>query len=229
VQAQNVDLVDRRGVTKVVRATFTVRGGEIVGVVAAEGAGHRELMRALAGRERVARGVMELPPIEAIGFVAEDRHRDALVLEFSLTENVALRGAGRRRGWMGWRTLAARTGELVEAFDVRAPRGVGMAARTLSGGNQQKLVLARELDGAPRLLVAENPTRVLDIHSTSEIHRRLMAARETGTAIVVYSSDLDEVIALSDRILVIAQGALRETPRPFDRDLVGRRMLGVGG
>ena len=122
----------------------------------------------------------------------------------------------------------ARTAELLEAFDVRASRGAGMPARALSGGNQQKLVLARELDGAPRLLIAENPTRGLDIQATAEIHRRLLAAREAGTAVIVYSSDLDEIIALGDRIVVIAQGALREMHPPFDREVVGRRMLGVG-
>jgi ABC-type uncharacterized transport system ATPase subunit len=226
VRAQQVDLVDARGVTRVVGATFVVRAGEIVGVAAAEGAGHGELMRALAGRARIARGTLELPPVEAIGYIAEDRHRDALVLDFSLTENIALRGARWRRGRMRWRMLRDHTASLVEAFDVRAARP-GVAARTLSGGNQQKLVLARELDAAPRLLVAENPTRGLDILATSEIHSRIVAARTAATAVVFYSSDLDEVVALSDRILVIADGAVREVPPPFDRESVGRRMLGV--
>jgi general nucleoside transport system ATP-binding protein len=225
-RAQNVDLVDARGVARVLGATFVVRAGEIVGVAAAEGAGHGELMRALAGRDPIARGVLELPPFEAIGFVAEDRHRDALVLDFSLTENVALRGARWRRGTITWRALRDRTAALVEAFDVRAPR-INIPVRTLSGGNQQKLVLARELDEQPRLLVAENPTRGLDLHATREIQQRLIAARDAGTAVVFYSSDLDEVAALSDRILVIAQGAVREVHPPFDRDSVGRRMLGV--
>jgi simple sugar transport system ATP-binding protein len=226
VRAQQVDLIDARGVTRVVGATFVVRAGEIVGVAAAEGAGHGELMRAFAGRTRIARGKLELPPIEAIGFVAEDRHRDALVLGFSLTENIALRGARWRRGRMRWRVLGTHTASLVEAFDVRAPRA-SVPARTLSGGNQQKLVLARELDAAPQLLVAENPTRGLDILATSEIHSRMVAARNSGTAVIFYSSDLDEVVALSDRILVIADGAVREAPAPFDRESVGRRMLGV--
>jgi general nucleoside transport system ATP-binding protein len=226
VRAQQVDLIDARGVTRVVGATFVVRAGEIVGVAAAEGAGHGELMRALAARTRIARGKLELPPIEAIGFVAEDRHRDALVLDFSLTENIALRGARWRRGRMRWRAFRTHTQALVEAFDVRAAR-VSVAARTLSGGNQQKLVLARELDAAPHLLVAENPTRGLDILATSEIHSRMVAARTSGTAVVFYSSDLDEVVALSDRILVIADGAVREVPAAFDRESVGRRMLGV--
>jgi general nucleoside transport system ATP-binding protein len=102
-----------------------------------------------------------------------------------------------------------------------------MPARALSGGNQQKLVLARELDGQPSLLVVDNPTRGLDILAAADVHRRLARAREAGTAVVFYSSDLDEVIALSDRIVVIAQGTVREIDPPFDRDAVGRRMLGM--
>jgi ABC-type uncharacterized transport system ATPase subunit len=226
VRAQHVDLVDDRGVARVLGATFTVRAGEIVGVAAAEGAGHGELLRALAGRVTIARGVLELPPYTAIGYVAEDRHRDALVLDFSLTENVALRGAGWRRGRMPWRQLRTHTSALAQAFDVRAA-SVAMPVRALSGGNQQKLVLARELDEQPRLLVVDNPTRGLDILAAADVQRRLVTAREAGTAVVLYSSDLDEVIALSDRIVVISQGALREVDPPFDRESVGRRMLGI--
>jgi ABC-type uncharacterized transport system ATPase subunit len=150
-----------------------------------------------------------------------------LVLDFSLTENVALRGAGHRRGRMRWRTLRDETAGLTAAFDVRAAR-IGLPARALSGGNQQKLVLARELgDGVARLLVVDNPTRGLDLLAAADVQRRLVAAREAGTAVVFYSSDLDEVIALSDRIVVIAQGTLRDIDPPFDRDAVGRRMLGM--
>jgi ABC-type uncharacterized transport system ATPase subunit len=227
VRARHIDLVDARGVAKIIGATFSIRAGEIVGVAAAEGAGHRELLRALAGRAMIARGVLELPAPSAIGYVPEDRHRDGLVLDFSLTENVALRGAGHRRGRMRWRTLRDETAGLTAAFDVRAVR-IGLPARALSGGNQQKLVLARELgDGVARLLVVDNPTRGLDLLAAADVQRRLVAAREAGTAVVFYSSDLDEVIALSDRIVVIAQGTLRDIDPPFDRDAVGRRMLGM--
>jgi simple sugar transport system ATP-binding protein len=98
-------------------------------------------------------------------------------------------------------------------------------AQTLSGGNQQRLVLARELDGRPNLLVAENPTRGLDVRSTAQIQQRLRAARDAGTAIVLYSSDVDEVLALATRVLVVHAGTVREVPQ--ERDLVGRAMLGL--
>jgi simple sugar transport system ATP-binding protein len=147
------------------------------------------------------------------------------VLEFSLAENVALRGAGARRGRVPWPAIRQHTAALMSDFDIRAPSGVMTTAQTLSGGNQQRLVLARELDGRPMLLVAENPTRGLDVRSTAQIQQRLRAARDAGTAIVLYSSDVDEVLALATRVLVVHAGTVREVPQ--ERDLVGRAMLGL--
>ena len=216
------ELIDSRGTTVLRDVGLAIRSGEIVGIAGVEGAGHRELLRVLAKRMRVARGVAQLPPI--VGFVPEDRQRDALVLDFSLDENVALNGAGARRGRLPWKRLRARTRELVEQFDIRGGEEA-RAARELSGGNQQKLVLARELDGSPRLLVVENPTRGLDIRATQAIHARLRAVAAEGAGVVVYSSDLDEVLALATRIFVAHGTQLRETAR--DRDEVGRAMLGV--
>jgi len=162
-------------------------------------------------------------PVE-IGFVPEDRHRDALVLDFDAAENVALKGAGARRGAIPWRSVRQRTEALILDFDVRGG-GVRQVVRSLSGGNQQKLVLARELDGHPSLLVVENPTRGLDIRATREVHERLRTAAAAGTAVVIYSSDLDEVLAVADRIFVIHAGRVVETAH--DRDSVGRAMLGA--
>jgi general nucleoside transport system ATP-binding protein len=220
--AHDVTLADDRGVVRIRNASFDVRAGEILGIAAIEGSGQRELLRAFAGRAKTKNGTLETPITP--GFVPEDRHRDALVLDFSLTENVALRGAGERRGRVDWRGLRSRATELISRFDVRGG-DAGTQARTLSGGNQQKLVLARELDGSPALVVAENPTRGLDIRATADVHERLRAAAVAGAAVVVFSGDLDEVLALSDRVLVIHAGVVRECER--DRDVVGRAMLGV--
>lgn len=116
----------------------------------------------------------------------------------------------------------------MHSFDVRAA-GVDARMRTLSGGNQQKLVLARELDveslAGPRALVVENPTRGLDVRATTDVHARLRAARDAGTAVVMYSSDIDEVLLLADRVLVVFEGRVREAP--VDREVVGRLMLGT--
>jgi general nucleoside transport system ATP-binding protein len=187
-----------------------------------EGAGQRELLRLLAKRGSAHSGTVQLAG--NTGFVPEDRHRDALVLEFTLAENVALKDAGARSGIMRWSGIGHQTERLIREFDVRGGSRT-RSARTLSGGNQQKLVLARELDGSPRLVVAENPTRGLDIRAAQAISERLRAVAESGAAVLLYSSDLDEVLALSTRILVLHGGQLRECE--LDRDAVGRAMLGV--
>ena len=201
---------------------MTVRGGEILGVAGVEGAGQHELLRMLAGRLRPIRGALRIP--ERIGFVPEDRHRDALVLDFTLYENLALRGGGRARGSSQWPALVERTRQLMAQFDVRAA-GPHEQAAALSGGNQQKLVLARELGDLPAALIVENPTRGLDIAATAAVHRQLVAARDAGAAVVLYSSDLDEVLSLADRLIVMYQGAAHEVA--LDRDAVGRAMLGA--
>ena len=137
---------------------------------------------------------------------------------------MALRGAGARRGLVPWREVSQHTATLVSAFDVRGGTP-GARAGALSGGNQQKLVLARELDGSPALVVAMDPTRGLDIRAAAAVQDRLRAARDAGASVVVYSSDLDEVIGLASRVLVVHQGQVRE--QAPDRATVGAAMLGV--
>jgi simple sugar transport system ATP-binding protein len=156
--------------------------------------------------------------------IAEDRHREGLILGFSLTENVALKGAGHRRGRIDWRERREGTQRLIREFDVRAP-SADVAASALSGGNQQKVVLARELSDRPAVIVAENPTRGLDIRATAAVHARLRAAAAAGAAVIVYSSDLDEVLALATRVVAVHAGRLLEVPN--DREAVGRAMLGL--
>ena len=217
-----VTLVDERGVVRIRDATLEARAAEILGVAGIEGAGQRELLRALAARLTPSAGTVTVPP--RAGFVPEDRHRDALILDFTLAENLTLAGAGARRGRIAWSDERRRASILLDEHDVRAS-GVDAPARALSGGNQQKLVLARELAGDPALLVAENPTRGLDVRAAAAVHRALRTARARGAAVVVHSSDLDEVLTLADRVVVVHGGVLRECPA--DREIVGRAMLGV--
>jgi ABC-type uncharacterized transport system ATPase subunit len=219
---RNVWVEDQRGVVVVRDATLVVRAGEVLGVAAVEGSGQHALLRVLAARIRATRGAVELP--SRIGFVPEDRQRDGLVLDFSLAENLALRGAGRRVGRIRWRAERAAAANALREFDVRAG-GANERARALSGGNQQKLVLARELADAPALVVAENPTRGLDIRAMRDVHARLRAVATDGAAVVLHSSDLDEVLALSDRVVVMHGGAVQAVAG--DRESVGRAMLGV--
>ncbi len=217
VKAETGSVFDR-----VQNISLKLFAGEIVGVAAVEGSGQHSLTRLFAGRLRPLEGQLLLP--DNIGFIPEDRHRDALMTSESLTLNVALHGAGKRTGRISWRAMRDRAVDIVRQFDVRSST-VDDIVQNLSGGNQQKLVAGRELFSKPRLLVAENPTRGLDFASTAALHKALRAARESGAAVLLYSSDLDEVMALSDRIVVLHNGSLVETT--LDRSEVGRAMLGV--
>ena len=222
VRLDRLTIHDERGVVRIRDATAEIRGGEIVAIAGVEHSGHHELLQTIAGRHHPTSGRLEHSG--TVAYVPGDRHRDALVLGFTLVENVALKGSGARRGRMDWGGLRAQTGALVAEHDIR-PAHVELPVRSLSGGNQQKLVLARELAGRPSLLVAENPTRGLDVRATAAVHARLRAAAAEGLAVIVHSSDLDEALELSTRILVVHAGQVVEVPR--DRDRVGRAMLGL--
>ncbi|HKO16480.1 MAG TPA: ATP-binding cassette domain-containing protein [Gemmatimonadaceae bacterium] len=220
--ADGISVADSEGRPRIIDASLRLRRGEILGVAAIDGSGHSYLLRALAGRLSVNAGTLSLPDV--VGFVPEDRHRDALVEEFSLVQNVALAGAGRRRGRARWKNWRRTTAALLRDFDVRASSPAAAAA-ALSGGNQQKLVLARELRDVPAVLVAENPTRGLDVRASAAVHARLRAAAAGDMGVVVYSSDVDEVLALATRMIVVHAGRVRDAS--LDRAVVGRLMLGL--
>ncbi|MBX3145123.1 MAG: ATP-binding cassette domain-containing protein [Gemmatimonadales bacterium] len=202
---------------------LVVRAGEIVGVAAVEGNGERELLRTIAGVEaRASDGLVASPVV----FIPGDRTTEGLIPGFSLTENLVLGQLDRwsRGGWINWRGAADRTGRLLGEHDVRAP-GAGALARTLSGGNQQKLILARALDLAPRVVVAENPTRGLDLQATAAVHARLRSAAAGGAGVLVYSADLDEILELASRVVVVHRGVVLPVPQGASRAELGRLML----
>jgi simple sugar transport system ATP-binding protein len=203
--------------------SFEIRAGEIVGVAAIEGNGQRELLRAIGGPEEVGATLRVSGPV---AFVPEDRTTEGLIPEFSLAENVLLGMVDDADRWLNWRAIRARTANLLAEFDVRSG-GPDAPASSLSGGNQQKLLFARAFERAPQVLVAEDPTRGLDILATHEIHERLREAASLGVAVIVHSSDLDEVLALADRVFVVANGIVREMPAAASRDAIGDAMLGV--
>ncbi len=213
---------DARGVVRVQPVTVALRAGEIVGVAGVEGSGASDLLRLLAGRLAPSHGIAHLP--RHVGFAPEDRHRDALIEEFTLTENFALRDASQRMGVMPWKTLRAQAERVMHAHDVRAPTP-DVAASTLSGGNQQKFVLGRELDDRPLLVVADNPVRGLDIRASAHVLRELRETAAAGSAVVIHSSDLDDVLPLADRMLVMFAGRLSEVA--VTRDAVARAMIGA--
>lgn len=196
-------------------AGLTLRAGEVVGIAGVEGNGQRELLRAFG----------------ATAFIPEDRTTEGLIGAFTLTENLALRPADQLTGAAGrrfdWRRLRDRMVELIAERGITAS-GPEARADSLSGGNQQKVVVARALEGDPPLIVAENPARGLDIGAAEEVFGRLRAAAAAGAAVLFYSTDLDEVVTWADRILVISAGRLRTPPPGADRASIGALMVASG-
>jgi simple sugar transport system ATP-binding protein len=224
-------------------ATFDVRGGEIVGIAGVEGNGQVALADAIAGivpyagtmslRDRPLEGVDAAGRIGAgLRAIPQDRQREALVLDWSITDNVALGDQSRapmRRGIAvdrgAARTLAT---QIVERFDVRTP-SIRARVGALSGGNQQKVVVGRALAHAPAFVVAFQPTRGIDVGAAALVQSRLIEARNAGAAVLLVSFELDEVLALSDRILVLYRGAIAGSFErgAFDRARIGALMAGA--
>ena len=228
IRLQALDVArDGRSGSAVRGAALSVAPGEIVGIAAIEGSGQRELMRAVAGLIEPLRGVLEVHG--PVAFIPEDRTSEGLILPFSLAQNIVLgmggSAPGVRGGLVSWKGAAAGTARLIDQFGMTAS-GPGAPAWSLSGGNQQKLVLARALSREPRVVVAENPTRGLDVAAAAEVHRRLREVAAAGAAVLLHCTDLDELLLMSTRVVVIRGGVLR-VPETADRDAVGRMMVGV--
>ena len=223
LQIQDLHVTDDRGIEKVRGLSLDVRGGEIVGIAGVDGNGQTELIDAIAGlmgsdSGRVLVAGEDVTNESAkdcldtgLGHIPEDRQRRGLVLDFSLAENLALHDydsqPASRLGWLFPKRLVARAQGLLEQFDVRGG-GPQTHAGGLSGGNQQKVVLAREIDRNPKVLIAAQPTRGLDVGAIEFVHRRLVEERDEGRAILLVSLELDEILSLSDRILVIYEGQI---------------------
>ncbi len=206
-------------------ASFTLRAGELVGVAAVEGSGQRELFRAIAGLAAPSSGTLEVRG--RVGFVPEDRTVEGTIQEFTLAENLALvlgdEAPWTHGPWIEWAGARARMGELVGLFDIRGATGSAMAA--LSGGNQQKVVVASALERRPAVLLAENPTRGLDIKASAAILGRLREAAGQGVAVLVHLPDLDELLPLVDRVVVLNNGTLTEMPAGAERQAIGAAMV----
>jgi simple sugar transport system ATP-binding protein len=203
--------------------SLQVAQGEILGVAGVEGNGQRELALTIAGLHQPAAGVIRLfgsdltgrSPRQilnlGVGHIPEDRHGMGLVLEFSVADNFVLKhfdaAPFTRKGWLQPRAILDFAARLVKAFDVRTP-SVQATTAQLSGGNQQKIVLGRELDRNPSLLIAAQPARGLDVGATEYIHQQLLAQRARGAAILLISTELEEILALSDRIAVLYEGRI---------------------
>jgi simple sugar transport system ATP-binding protein len=231
-------------VGRVRECSFQVRGGEILGVAGVEGNGQTELALALAGVLDIPRGRVLLDGKELthatvrarqeahLAHIPEDRHARGLVLSMSLASNLLLGREDEYDGALGLDGVRLRgdTRELVQRYDVRPPDPEALAGQ-LSGGNQQKLVVGRELGRKPAVLLCAQPTRGVDVGAIERIHEELLEARAHGCAILLLSAELDELIALADRIAVIYRGRLAgivdNTDRRASRDQLGSLMLGA--
>lgn len=208
--------------------TFQLCAGETVGIASVEGNGERELLRAIAGLVSPSGGTLVVE--QPVSLVPEDRSTEGLISDFSLAENLTL-GWGRRspwvhRGLIDHAKAELETSRLIQHYEVAASDGATLAG-TLSGGNQQKLILARALEQAPRVVVAENPGRGLDVRATQASFERLRSAARNGAGVLIHSPDLDELITWCDRILVVAKGQIHVPSPDADRELIGRIMLGL--
>jgi ABC-type uncharacterized transport system ATPase subunit len=228
-----------------------VRAGEIVGIAGVDGNGQSDLVQAIIGGVPTTSGRILLAAedatnksirwrVDRIAYIAEDRHRQAVVLPLTIRDNVMLKEYRRppysTKGWLRFSAWRAHSLEVVKQFDVRAP-SIATPVGRLSGGNQQKVVLARELSNdEKRVVIAVNPTRGLDVGATAFVMKQLLAARSRGAGVLLVHSDLDELLAISDRVLVIYNGELRErsrqgecseTIRRATKEEIGRMMMGL--
>jgi general nucleoside transport system ATP-binding protein len=223
LDVQGVSVLDDRDLQAVRDVSFQVRAGEIVGVAGVDGNGQTELIDALTGLRKPAAGRITIEGrdvtnenanahLEAgFGHIPEDRQRRGLVLEFSLAENLVLHDYDKepyaRLGVLSPRRILGRALNLLRTYDVRGGTPKTRAA-ALSGGNQQKVVIAREVSRNPRVLIAAQPTRGLDVGAIEFVHKQLVAERDAGSAVLLVSLELDEILTLSDRILVMYEGAV---------------------
>ena len=235
------DLVvnENRGVPAVKNLSLDVRAGEIVGIAGIDGNGQSELIQAITGLRKVESGSIELKgdsivglhprqiTEQSVGHVPEDRHRDGLILEMMISENIALQTYYKephsKNGILNYSNITSYAKKLMEEFDVRAASEIVPAA-ALSGGNQQKAIIAREIDRDPDLLIVSQPTRGLDVGAIEYIHKRLIEERDNGKAVLVVSFELDEILNVSDRIAVIHDGKIQGIVSP---ETTNKQELGV--
>ena len=246
LEARNVSVKDERGVTCVDNVSFQLREGEILGIAGVAGNGQSELLEALAGIRHVSAGELLIdgrPPPSGmanpkgmrrlgIGHVPEDRHRVGLIMPFEACESAMLgfqdekvygEGLFFDRG-----KIVADEAAKMEAYDIR-PRAPLLKTANFSGGNQQKIVLAREIERNPKVILVGQPTRGVDIGAIEFIHKRIVALRDSGKAVLLVSVELDEIFALSDRIVVLCGGKVTGERRPDETNAqdLGLLMAGV--
>ncbi|WP_025784990.1 ABC transporter ATP-binding protein [Sporosarcina sp. D27] len=231
LKIENLVVTDYRGIEKVKNLNLSVRRGEIVGLAGIDGNGQSELIEAITGLRKVKSGKIIMGDKDVtnknprhitengLGHIPQDRHKHGLVLDFSVGYNAALQSYYQKpfsaNGLMNYKEVTKHANKLISDFDVRT-QGEHELARALSGGNQQKLIIGREVDRNPDLLIAALPTRGLDVGAIEFIHKRLIEQRDNGKAVLLISFELDEVMNVSDQIAVIYDGAIVDTVTPAE-------------
>jgi simple sugar transport system ATP-binding protein len=243
---EDLTVYNAKGYPAVKNLSLDVRAGEVVGLAGVDGNGQSELVQAITGLAPAHSGRILLDGrditktsirerVEAgIGHVPEDRQRHGLVLEFRVDENIVLKTYecqpfSSKRGILNFASIAKKGKELIEEFDIRAGQGPATKAKNMSGGNQQKVIIAREIDLSPRLLVVAQPTRGLDVGAIEYIHKRIIGERDKGRAVLLVSFELDEIMNLCDRIAAISKGeivGIVEGDKAEERS-IGAMMAGV--
>lgn len=214
----------KKGKNSVNNVSFNVREGEIVCIAGIDGNGQSELIYSITGLEKIKSGTVSFKGVDitnasinkknklGLAHIPEDRHKHGLILDFTLENNMVLKKFNEERfqkyGFIKTDQVREYSDELIEKFDVRTSAGSVTVARTMSGGNQQKAIIAREIDSNPELLIAVQPTRGLDVGAIEYIHKQIVAERDKGKAVLLVSFELDEVMNLSDRILVMYEGEI---------------------
>ena len=243
LRVEDLEVLDDRGLPAVKGLNFDVRAGEIVGIAGVDGNGQTELIEALTGLRKASAGRVLLGDHDishdsvhqrlaaGLGHIPEDRLRRGMILDFTLAENLSLHDYRdepmSRFGWLHPSRMIAAARRLIAEFDVRGGRPTSRGSE-LSGGNQQKLVIAREVSRDPRLLIAAQPTRGLDVGAIAFVHQRLVAERDEGRAVLLISLELDEIQSLSDRILVMYEGEIvGEYPPEVTAETLGLAMIGA--
>ncbi|WP_269466647.1 ABC transporter ATP-binding protein [Tessaracoccus aquimaris] len=238
---ENLTVADPSGAVAVDDLSLTVRAGEIVCIAGVQGNGQTELAETILGTMVPLKGTIDLDGVDitrakpartlkaGLGFVPEDRHRDGFVGEFSIAENLVLDNLDQysRLGALNLKAIAANAEERVTEFDIRCT-SYTQPVRALSGGNQQKVVLARELSRPLSLLLASQPTRGVDVGAIEFLHSRIVRERDQGTAVLIISTELEEVESLADRIAVMYRGKIVGLVAPdTPRDVLGLMMAGI--
>jgi simple sugar transport system ATP-binding protein len=246
LSVKGLSVMNKRHCLGLKNFSIDLRAGEIVGLAGVDGNGQTELVEALTGLTRIESGKIELNGIELTGYsirerikagvahIPEDRQKRGLVLDYTVEDNMILEihpdPPYAKRGFLQRMPIRVHAQKLIDHFDIRAGKGETTLVRSLSGGNQQKAIVGREIDLDPALLIAVQPTRGLDVGSIEYIHKRLVEQRDRGKAVLLVSLELDEILDLSDRIAVISNGELVDIvdADKTNENEIGLRMAGIG-